>query len=102
MHQWGTALVTGGSRGIGRGIVFELAENGIKKIAINYVENARGRSYEPPTAWRTAAHRGLELALVNGLRVNGLDLSFREGLCPMDDILCVQTLDVVFRKTEHR
>jgi NAD(P)-dependent dehydrogenase (short-subunit alcohol dehydrogenase family) len=37
--QWGTALVTGGSRGIGRGIVFKLAENGVKKIAINYVEN---------------------------------------------------------------
>lgn len=37
--QWETALVTGGSRGIGRGIAFKLVENGIRKIAINYVEN---------------------------------------------------------------
>jgi enoyl-[acyl-carrier protein] reductase III len=34
-----TALVTGSSRGIGRGIAFKLAEHGVKKIAINYNEN---------------------------------------------------------------
>jgi NAD(P)-dependent dehydrogenase (short-subunit alcohol dehydrogenase family) len=34
-----TALVTGSSRGIGRGIALKLAEHGVKKIAINYNEN---------------------------------------------------------------
>src|SRR5713101_1567046 len=32
------ALVTGSSRGIGRGIVLKLAENGVK-VAIHYVQN---------------------------------------------------------------
>ncbi|HEV8439718.1 MAG TPA: SDR family oxidoreductase [Methylomirabilota bacterium] len=37
--KWKSAFVTGSSRGIGRGIVLKLAESGVKRIAINYLEN---------------------------------------------------------------
>src|SRR6266699_1629195 len=33
------ALITGASRGIGRGIALKRAERGIKRIAVNYKEN---------------------------------------------------------------
>ena len=34
------ALITGSSRGIGRGIALKLAENGVN-VAINYVQNEK-------------------------------------------------------------
>jgi 3-oxoacyl-[acyl-carrier protein] reductase len=38
--EWKTALVTGSSRDIGRGIVHKLVDMGIERIAVNYVANA--------------------------------------------------------------
>lgn len=37
--NWKTALVTGSSRGIGRGIAHKLVGAGVERIAINYVNN---------------------------------------------------------------
>lgn len=37
--KWKTALVTGSSRGIGRGIAHKLVDAGIGRIAVNYVGN---------------------------------------------------------------
>jgi NAD(P)-dependent dehydrogenase (short-subunit alcohol dehydrogenase family) len=45
------ALITGSSRGIGRGIALKLAEKGVK-VAINYRQNARGNV---ESTWTTMA-----------------------------------------------
>ena len=60
--KWKTALVTGASRGIGRGIVLKLAESGIKRIAINYLSNDAAAS---DTA-KKIKDRGAEAILVKG------------------------------------
>jgi NAD(P)-dependent dehydrogenase (short-subunit alcohol dehydrogenase family) len=55
-----TALVTGSSRGIGRGIALKLAECGLKRIALHYLKNKTA-------AERTAAslrERGAEPLLL--------------------------------------
>src|SRR5438045_4341771 len=57
-----TALVTGSSRGIGRGIALKLAEAGVKRIAVNYVENDRAAE---ETA-RLLKDRGAEPLLLKG------------------------------------
>ena len=57
-----TALVTGASRGIGRGIVLKLAECGVRRIGVNYLENeAAARD----TA-RQLEERGAEPLLLRG------------------------------------
>ena len=60
--RWKTAFVTGGSRGIGRGIVLKLAESGIKRIAINYLSNDAAAT---DTAGKIK-DRGAEAILVKG------------------------------------
>jgi NAD(P)-dependent dehydrogenase (short-subunit alcohol dehydrogenase family) len=54
--------VTGGSRGIGRGIVLKLTESGINRIAINYLSNDDAAN---DTAKKTK-DRGAEAILVKG------------------------------------
>ena len=60
--RWKTAFVTGGSRGIGRGIVLKLAESGIKRIAINYLSDDAAAT---DTAGKIK-DRGAEAILVKG------------------------------------
>jgi NAD(P)-dependent dehydrogenase (short-subunit alcohol dehydrogenase family) len=60
--EWPTALVTGASRGIGRGIVLKLAECGVRRIAVNYLENAAAAG---DTA-RELRARGAEAVLLQG------------------------------------
>ncbi|HSA80627.1 MAG TPA: SDR family oxidoreductase [Geminicoccaceae bacterium] len=37
--SWKTALVTGSSRGIGRGVLHKLVDAGVRRVAVNYVAN---------------------------------------------------------------
>jgi NAD(P)-dependent dehydrogenase (short-subunit alcohol dehydrogenase family) len=60
--KWKSAFVTGGSRGIGRGIVLKLADSGIKRIAINYLSNDAAAE---DTA-KKLKDRGSEAILVKG------------------------------------
>ena len=45
-----TALITGSSRGIGRGIALKLAECGVGRIAVHYLKDE-----EPVAEWPSAA-----------------------------------------------
>jgi NAD(P)-dependent dehydrogenase (short-subunit alcohol dehydrogenase family) len=55
--EWKTALVTGSSRGIGRGIIHKLVDAGIQRVAVNYVAND------------TAAHETAEMLKGKGAEV---------------------------------
>src|SRR3712207_7709538 len=55
-----TALVTGSSRGIGRGIALKLAECGVRRIGVHYLKNREGAE---ETA-RLLRGRGSEAVLV--------------------------------------
>ncbi|HTM17094.1 MAG TPA: SDR family oxidoreductase [Terracidiphilus sp.] len=55
-----TALVTGSSRGIGRGIALKLADSGVRQIGIHYLKN---RSAAEQTA-AAVSERGAEVKLV--------------------------------------
>jgi NAD(P)-dependent dehydrogenase (short-subunit alcohol dehydrogenase family) len=55
-----SALVTGSSRGIGRGIAIKLAESGVTKIRVHYFQN-RGMAEETAAQLR---RRGAEPVLV--------------------------------------
>jgi len=68
-----SALITGSSRGIGRGIALKLAESGVKKIGINYVENDAAAK---ETA-RLVKERGAEPML---LKANVGDMGQLQGM----------------------
>jgi NAD(P)-dependent dehydrogenase (short-subunit alcohol dehydrogenase family) len=55
-----TALVTGSSRGIGRGIALKLADSGVRQIGVHYLKN---RSAAEQTA-AAVSERGAEVKLV--------------------------------------
>jgi NAD(P)-dependent dehydrogenase (short-subunit alcohol dehydrogenase family) len=60
--KWKSALVTGASRGIGRGIALKLAEYGVKKIYVNYVENDAAAN----ETVKLLKERGAETVLLKG------------------------------------
>lgn len=64
--NWKTALVTGSSRGIGRGIAHKLVDAGIKRIAVNYVDNDTAAN---ETAEKLRG-KGAEVLLIKGTSKN--------------------------------
>jgi len=68
-----SALITGSSRGIGRGIALKLAEAGVKRIAVNYLENDEAAN---ETA-RLVKERGAQPLLV---KANVGDLEQLKGM----------------------
>ena len=68
------ALVTGGSRGIGRGIALKLAADGVN-VAINYVQNKSAATDTLEQALQraggTAGHKG-EAAAIASLEMSQL------------------------------
>ncbi|KIW74186.1 hypothetical protein Z517_12126 [Fonsecaea pedrosoi CBS 271.37] len=85
------ALVTGGSRGIGRGIAIHFARKGISKIAITYAEN-------PSAAEETLAAIGkVDPSIVaRAIRADVLSSTFASDLVPQVlENLSTQTLDII-------
>jgi hypothetical protein len=77
----GTALITGSSRGIGRGIALKLAECGVTKIGVHYLRN-EAAAREPA---RLLQERGAEAILIQADVTKPTDISrmfaeAREGL----------------------
>ena len=65
-----TALVTGSSRGIGRGIALKLAESGVKRIGVHYLKNreaAEATINQAREAWRGADSGSQEIAELTSL-----------------------------------
>ncbi|KAH0848967.1 hypothetical protein AYO21_08708 [Fonsecaea monophora] len=85
------ALVTGGSRGIGRGIAIHFARKGISKIAITYAEN-------PSAAEETLAAIGKvdPSIFARAIRADVLSPTFASDLVPQVlENLSTQTLDII-------
>ncbi len=80
-----TALVTGSSRGIGRGIALKLAECGVARIGVHYLKNGEGAE---ETA-RLLRERGAEAVLIQADVTRPEDISrmfaeARAGLGSLD------------------
>jgi enoyl-[acyl-carrier protein] reductase III len=92
-----TALVTGSSRGIGRGIALKLAECGIKRVGVHYLKN-KGAAEETVGKLR---ERGAEGFLIQAdvIKVDDITRMFaqaRELLGSLDIFISNARPDVGF------